>query len=415
MSVIEDFLDHYNREVDFFAEVARTVHLKVEAALLSHGIRAIVTSRAKRPDRLRTKLEKRNKQKQYKSFKEIYKDIIDLAGVRIALYFPGDRERAGSVIDELFARVRKPKTFPETKTPKPGKRFIGYVATHYLVRLKSEGLQDAQRRYTETPAEVQVASVLMHAWAEVEHDLVYKPEKGDLSQDEFAILDEINGLVLTGEISLERLQRAIERRSSKDDTPFSDRFALASYLAQRAAKLDMSVSDVGKVDVLIEVLRELRQDSPAKLRRYVEEVMSEDRTSPIADVVLDKILSAQPKRVAEKLSGLISETLSRGRFGTPLGNRTQGAIGSFLLEWISLEKTLVRLVPQRERPRFSMSYALRKLRLHPGLVEEIQRLRSLRNALVHGLQTPDPDTLLDSGMRIRDSIIPALRERAKRQ
>jgi hypothetical protein len=29
VSVIEDFLDHYNREVDFFAEVARAVHLKV--------------------------------------------------------------------------------------------------------------------------------------------------------------------------------------------------------------------------------------------------------------------------------------------------------------------------------------------------------------------------------------------------
>ena len=47
----------------------------------------------------------------------------------------------------------------------------------------------------------------MHAWSEVEHDLVYKPLAGDLSEEELAILDEINGLVLTGEIALERLQK----------------------------------------------------------------------------------------------------------------------------------------------------------------------------------------------------------------
>lgn len=49
MSVIEEFLNHYNRELDSFGEVARTVQLKIEGALLSHGVRAIVTSRAKRP------------------------------------------------------------------------------------------------------------------------------------------------------------------------------------------------------------------------------------------------------------------------------------------------------------------------------------------------------------------------------
>jgi hypothetical protein len=48
----------------------------------------------------------------------------------------------------------------------------------------------------------------------------------------------------------------------------------------------MSTADIGKVDVLIEVLRDLRQDSPAKLRRYLEEVSPEERASPIADVVM---------------------------------------------------------------------------------------------------------------------------------
>lgn len=409
MSVVNEFLDHYNRELDFFAEVARTVQLKIEAALLSHGIRAIVTSRAKHPDRLRDKLERRNKEHSYKDFKAIYKDIIDLAGVRVALYFPADCNRVGRIVEELFTKVRKPRKFPRTKTPRDGKRFIGYVATHYLVRLRSDTLNGEQRRYANTPVEIQVASVLMHAWSEVEHDLVYKPEKGDLSSDELAILDEINGMVLSGEIALERLQRAIERRSSKDEVAFKDQYDLASFLSQRAAKLEMSTSDVGKVDVLIEVLRHLRQDSPAKLRRYIDQVSPEDRSAPIADVVIDKVLAAQTVRVAERLSGLISKKLVRGRFGAPTGGEAESAVGYFLSQWIGLEKALKRLALQKGHPRLPLSLIMRKLDLHPGLVREIQSLRSLRNGLVHGLQTPDPTILRNRGTFIQEAVLPVIK------
>ena len=66
-----------------------------------------------------------------------------------------------------------------------------------------------------------VASVLMHAWSEVEHDLVYKPMQGTLSEEELAILDELNGLVLTGEIALERLQAAGNERIQNSKATFA--------------------------------------------------------------------------------------------------------------------------------------------------------------------------------------------------
>ena len=210
------------------------------------------------------------------------------------------------------------------------------------------------------------------------------------------------------------MQRAIERRSSKDDVPFNDQFDLASYLAQRAAKLEMSTSEIGKVDVLIDVLRHLRQNSPAKLRGYVEQISAEDRMSPIADVVLDKILSAQPKKIAEGLSSLISRTLSKDRFGVLASDQAEAAVGYFLNQWIALVKALMRLVPQRDRPHFSLNYAMRKLKLDSDLISEIQKLRSLRNTLVHGLQSPDPVTLRDKGKLIGASILPAIRLRATR-
>jgi ppGpp synthetase/RelA/SpoT-type nucleotidyltranferase len=51
----------------------------------------------------------------------------------------------------------------------------------------------------------------MHAWSEVEHDLVYKPLDGDFSPEEYA-LDQLNGLVLAGEMALETLQKAQQAR-----------------------------------------------------------------------------------------------------------------------------------------------------------------------------------------------------------
>src|SRR5438270_13662370 len=63
-----------------------------------------------------------------------------------------------------------------------------YWATHYRIRLRESSLNQAQRRYAEGLVEIQVASVLMHACAEVEHDLVCKPIQGHLSVEEYAIL-----------------------------------------------------------------------------------------------------------------------------------------------------------------------------------------------------------------------------------
>lgn len=371
----------------------------------------MVTSRAKRPDRLREKLVSRNRTKKYSSLKAIYKDIIDLSGVRIALYFPGDRDRVGTLIGEMFDQIRPPKSFPETKTPKAGKRFIGYVATHYLVRLRVDSSQEAESRYSATPVEIQVASVLMHAWAEVEHDLIYKPESGDPSLDESAILDEINGLVITGEIALERLQEAIQRRAAKDDIAFKNYFELASYLVQRAAKLQIQTTNVGKVDVLLEVLRYVGLDTPKKLARYLNQVSDEDRNIPIADIVLDKVLAAQPKNKVKSLSGLISKVLSRTPFGSSEGGDVENSIGFFLTQWIDLERTIRNLTPSEARLRsIPVVHAIHKLDVPPQLREDLMRMNRLRNEVVHGIERPNAEVLHQAGRVIRDSILPQIKK-----
>jgi ppGpp synthetase/RelA/SpoT-type nucleotidyltranferase len=235
---IDQFLVDYAREYDFYQEAARLCSQQCEKLLDGSGIRAIVTFRAKRSDRLRAKLLKREKEQRapYSSPEEMREDIVDLAGVRAALYFPKDRQVFDALVRDAFVLVAK-KDFPLAGKPRPDRsRFSGYQATHYCVRLKEDDLPESQRRYTTAMIEIQVASVLMHAWAEVEHDLVYKPLTGDISEDELAILDELNGLVHAGEIALERLQRAVETRVARQGSTFSNHYELAAFLYEEEKK-----------------------------------------------------------------------------------------------------------------------------------------------------------------------------------
>jgi ppGpp synthetase/RelA/SpoT-type nucleotidyltranferase len=208
--IIDDFMAQYERARDYYEKAALLCKQICETGLAQADVRALVTSRAKSYDTLRKKIRERNGEKQYLTTEAIYNDIPDLAGVRIALYFPGDRHELDTLIKERFDVKRQIKDFPHPPSLYE-KRFPGYQATHYRVYLREDSLANDQKQYAKTLIEIQVATVLMHAWSEVEHDLGYKPVTRELSEDEYAILDEINGLVLTCEIALERLQRAIRR------------------------------------------------------------------------------------------------------------------------------------------------------------------------------------------------------------
>ena len=232
MDLVSQFIENYKKKIPFYEAAGRLAASQLEAALQSAGIRAMVTSRAKNPDRLKAKVIRRNAKRQtsYKNMREIYDDIADLCGIRVSLYFPGDRNKTGDLIADQFD-IQDIRHFPEQSSPPTyNRRFSGYWATHYRALLKEDTLTPAQRRYTSARLEIQVASLLMHAWSEVEHDLVYKPLQGSLSDEELAIIDELNGLVLSGEIALERLQSAGDKRILNKKSSFDSQYDLASYL-----------------------------------------------------------------------------------------------------------------------------------------------------------------------------------------
>jgi ppGpp synthetase/RelA/SpoT-type nucleotidyltranferase len=371
----------------------------LDSNLQSTGVRAIVTSRAKNPARLEIKVRQRSAKIVYTSVEQIYEDIVDLAGVRVALYFPAEREEVGRVIRSLFAISSNPKEFPTSGQPSYKKRFSGYWATHYRVRLPETLLNESQKRYVEANIEIQVASVLMHAWSEVEHDLVYKPLQGKLSDDEYAILDELNGLVLAGEIALERLQSAGEYRISEHGRAYTNHYDLASSLLdlarEKLAGQNIHDSALGRVDILYSLLNELNLGTPENLARYVDALHSDLERRPLAEQVIDQVLGEDPTRYTTYENIRASDSLVTSIYisGVPRVSQSE-AIGQFMSLWIDYEKMLREIASASGVKSLGIP-SMRLLRLVKEVPEELQvsaeRLRRFRNQLVHGIETPDAD------------------------
>lgn len=419
MGLIEDFIARYRKEYDFYDQAARLVAQTLDANLQAAGIRSIVTSRAKSVRRLEDKVRQREADSPYALVDDIYKDIVDLSGVRVALYFPGERVQVDGTIKSLFLVEGTPKEFPaSSKEPSYAKRFSGYWATHYRVHLRETAMSDAQKRYSEARVEIQVASVLMHAWAEVEHDLVYKPLQGNLSEDEYAILDELNGLVMAGEVALERLQRAGEARVAAGGRAFSNHYDLAAYLVDSAKtilKEPAGDTALGRIDLLFELLKELRLATPNSLRPYVDALHGDTERRPLAEQIIDQVLAEDAERYELYENIRARQPAFGGVTRETLEPDLHEAMGFFLTQWISFERMIRKWtnrakLPDNVRPMFPTGRVLEKLGVTREQRHELEWIRRMRNQVVHGIEIPEPARLREAGEQIQ-----AIAERLRRQ
>ncbi len=406
MGVIEDFVAEYERQYDYWEAAAGAARRLLEGELNSAGLRAYVTSRAKSVNRLADKLKQRNHERElpYATLEEIEGDIADRAGVRIALYFPGQMDETEQLVRDILD-VRHARRFPaearsgpaEPATERPSdpplrKRFSGYGARHFRVQMPEASLSADQARYVKAIIEVQVASVLMHAWSEVEHDLVYKPLEGRLSDSEYALLDQLNGLVLAGEIALEQLQKAHDARVNAASTPFRDHYELGEFLRSRLADLGQVPTDatVGRVDILFRYLTEEGVATADAVAPYLDSLEQDFERRPVAEQLADFMLSGNEERYEayRKAMSATRHPSSRARLDQHVTEANGDVAGlyfkMFVHAWAGLEKTLSERLPDTRR---SLAHQVQAA-FDAGLIDseqfmELNVLRGLRNEVVH--------------------------------
>ena len=101
-------------------------------------------------------------------------EVTDIAGVRITTYFSSDVDRVADIIAPHFV-IDERNSIDRRQTIESDK--FGYLSLHYVVRANVTDTS-TDNQFSSLPAEIQVRSILQHAWAEIEHDLGYKVPTG---------------------------------------------------------------------------------------------------------------------------------------------------------------------------------------------------------------------------------------------
>ena len=167
-------LDEYEQTgKSLYADFADVVAAIIDAALRANGgIRVqVIQKRAKASSEVRKKL--------CGTVIDIETKVKDLAGVRIVVYTNSDIARLSNsrILFENFDIVweRTKIHYPHQTDEAEQSQFIG---RNYVVRLKdSRGALPEYRRFVGLQCEVQVQTILDHAWSETAHDTIYKSPK----------------------------------------------------------------------------------------------------------------------------------------------------------------------------------------------------------------------------------------------
>jgi ppGpp synthetase/RelA/SpoT-type nucleotidyltranferase len=93
-------------------------------------------------------------------------DITDLAGVRVIVFLENDVAEVRELVRRVF----------EVREELEVDALSGYRGLHLIVALRDNRSELLEyKRFSGRLAEIQVRTVLQHAWAEIEHGIGYKP------------------------------------------------------------------------------------------------------------------------------------------------------------------------------------------------------------------------------------------------
>ncbi len=159
----KNLLNEYKEKRGLYEDYCFTIKNLVESLLKNKGYKYHITSRTKDLDKLKKKIE------QKKKLGKVYRrlgDIEDLAGIRVVFYLEKDKRKFAK---ELNEEISLKLQFQENT------KKSGYRALHTIVSLgpKRKFLSE-YKRYKNLKCEIQLTSILYHAWSEMEHDIFYK-------------------------------------------------------------------------------------------------------------------------------------------------------------------------------------------------------------------------------------------------
>jgi putative GTP pyrophosphokinase len=166
-------IDQYVGKRQLYEDYAYVIRDILEDAVKTRNLKINdIQCRAKESESFGKKVMPPNEKKPGEpKYKNPVAEITDLAGVRVITFFPRTVGEVCQLIQEEFQVIER---VDHTASALQEQR-LGYQSVHYLVRLASNRRNLSEyKRFDGLTAEVQVRTVMQHAWAEIEHDIRYK-------------------------------------------------------------------------------------------------------------------------------------------------------------------------------------------------------------------------------------------------
>ncbi len=234
----------YHQQFPQYQRVVEALRDRVEEGLEASQLRGTVKCRVKSFDSLYEKLLRKlrgagkdplhapvhnhNHREEPQHASPDYVEITDLLGLRIVSPFLSDADRVETFIEEAFIVLEKERK----GVPGNGGTF-GYASTHYLCEVPEDlsGGEPggcAEEREDCDTFEIQVRTILQDAWAEVEHELIYKSEDTPLNAPAKRKLAALNASLTLADMVFEEIrdsQRRLQSQLTQRRQDFMDRVA----------------------------------------------------------------------------------------------------------------------------------------------------------------------------------------------
>ena len=190
-----------------YESVLHDIYQKLHCLTEDEGLSVTIKSRVKRFDNYCEKLVRLSKLQGNDMLQ-----ITDLLGIRIVCPFLEDLETIEQLISQEFEILEM-----ERKAEQHSFREFGYDSVHLLIRTKPLDCP-AQLPHSCDVCEVQLRTILQEAWAEVEHELVYKSDIGIPNHSIRRKLASLNASLTLSDLIFQEIrdyQKEIRRRGLK--------------------------------------------------------------------------------------------------------------------------------------------------------------------------------------------------------
>lgn len=166
-------INDYLKTQPYWSNVAESVGRIIEQAIKTRKIQVhSVQFRSKDPVSFGRKASKPSDGDPNRpKYKNPLSEITDLSATRVITFFP----RTINEIDVLLREEFEILEFADKSQDLLEEEKFGYQSIHYLVKLNAQRATLSEySEFADAITEVQVRTILQHAWAEIEHDIQYK-------------------------------------------------------------------------------------------------------------------------------------------------------------------------------------------------------------------------------------------------